>query len=139
KLPMPGMSGATPCVWKDKIFLTSGDESDSLVAECVSTDGTVVWKKVLGKAGGRARGDEGNGSSASPSTDGKHVWFFVGSGDLACFDLDGTEVWKFNVQDRYGKFRIQFGMHSTPALFRGKLYLQLLHDGGQNIICLDAA
>ena len=139
KLPMPGMSGATPCIWGDRIFLTSGDDQDQLVALCVSTDGKELWRKVLGKGGGKARGDEGNGSSASPSTDGKHVWFFVGSGELACMDFDGNEVWKFNVQERYGRFRIQFGMHSTPALHEGKLYLQLLHDGGQHVICLDAA
>jgi outer membrane protein assembly factor BamB len=139
KLPMPGMSGATPCVWGDRIFLTSGDDKDQLVALSVSTDGKELWRKVLAKGGGKARGDEGNGSSASPSTDGKHVWFFVGTGDLACFDFAGNEVWKFNLQDRYGKFRIQFGMHSTPASFQGKLYIQLLHDGGQNVICLDAA
>jgi outer membrane protein assembly factor BamB len=138
KLPMPGMSGATPCVWGDRIFLTSGDDKDQLIGLCIGTDGKEVWRKVLGKGGGKARGDEGTGSSASPSTDGKHVWFFVGTGDLACHDFDGNEVWKVNVQERYGKFRIQFGMHSTPALFRGKLYLQLLHDGGQNVICLDA-
>jgi outer membrane protein assembly factor BamB len=138
KLPMPGMGGATPCVWGDKIFLTSGDETDQLLALCVGTDGKEVWRKVLGKGGGKARGDEGNGASASPSTDGKHVWFFAGSGDLACFDFAGNEVWKANLQERYGRFRIQFGMHSTPVLYEGRLYLQILHDGGQNVICLDA-
>ena len=56
----------------------------------------------------RAR-DEGNVASPSPSTDGKHVWAFVGTGDFACFDFDGKEVWKFNAQERYGKFKIQFG------------------------------
>jgi outer membrane protein assembly factor BamB len=92
-----------------------------------------------GKGTVQARSDEGDGASASPCTDGKHVWFFVGTGDLACLDLDGKEVWKFNCQARYGKFRIQFGMHSTPVLHDGKLYLMFLHDGGQQVICLEAA
>ena len=52
------------------------------------------------------RGDEGNLASPSPSTDGKHVWAMMGTGDLACFTADGKQVWKFNLQDRYGKFDI---------------------------------
>ena len=135
---MSGMGGATPCVWGDRIFLTSEEERD-LVAQCFSTSGKELWKKALGKSTGKARKDEGNGASASPSTDGKHVWFFVGSGDLACLDFEGKEVWKFNLQERYGQFKIQFGMHSTPVLHEGRLYLQLMHDGGQYVICLDGA
>ena len=79
----------------------------------------------LGTRQARSRGDEGNDASPSPSTDGKHVCAFVGTGDLACFDFDGKEVWQFNAQERYGKFNIQFGMHSTPLLHGDRLYLQL--------------
>jgi outer membrane protein assembly factor BamB len=138
KVPMSGMGGATPCVWGDRIFLTSEEET-ALVAQCFSTSGKELWKRTLGKSITKARRDEGNGASASPSTDGKHVWFFVGGGELACFDLDGKEVWKFNLQDRYGRFKIQFGMHSTPVLHDGRLYLQLMHDDRQFVICLEAA
>jgi outer membrane protein assembly factor BamB len=56
---------------------------------------------------------------------------------LACFDFDGKEVWKFNVQDRYGKFRIQHGMHTTPLLDGDRLYMQLIHSGAANVIALD--
>jgi outer membrane protein assembly factor BamB len=55
------------------------------------------------------------------------VWCFFGTGILACYDRDGNEVWKFDVQDRYGKFDIQFGMTSTPVLHGDHLYLQLIH------------
>jgi outer membrane protein assembly factor BamB len=140
KLPLPGRGGSTPCVWGDKVFLTSTIEgSDELVALCVNTAGKELWRKVLGTGTAPTRADEGDAAGASPSTDGKHVWFFFATGDLACLDLDGNEVWKLNAQKQYGRFRIQFGMHSTPALFGGKLYLQFLHDGGQHVICLDAA
>jgi outer membrane protein assembly factor BamB len=138
KLEMPGMGSSTPCVWGDKIFLTSQDGTD-LVLMCVSVDGKPLWKKVLGAGENKVRGDEGNGASASPSTDGKHVYAFVGTGNLACFDFAGNEVWKVNLQERYGKFRIQFGVHSTPVLHHDRLYMQNLHDGGQLVFCLDKA
>jgi outer membrane protein assembly factor BamB len=140
KLPLPGVSGGTPVVWGDRIFLTSEDGGE-LVLICASTGGKELWKKTVGKkGGGRPMGDEGNViSGASPSTDGKHVYAFAGTGELACFDFDGKEVWKFNVQDRYGKFNIQFGMHSTPLLDGDRLYLQLIHSGAALVVALDAA
>jgi outer membrane protein assembly factor BamB len=135
-LPMPGMAGSTPVVWGERLFLTS-EEGNDLVLLCVSTKGKELWKRKLGGGRFRARADEGNFASASPSTDGKHVWAFVGSGDFACFTLDGKEVWHFNAQQRYGKFNIQFGMHSTPVLDGDRLYMQLIHSGGAWVIALD--
>jgi outer membrane protein assembly factor BamB len=136
KLEMPGMGGSTPAVWGDRLFLTSQD-GDKLVALCVSTAGKELWKRDLGPAGNRIRGDEGNGASASPSTDGKHVFFFTGTGEFASFDLQGKEAWRFNAQDRYGKFVIWHGMHTTPLLHGDRLYLQLIHGGAALVLCLD--
>jgi outer membrane protein assembly factor BamB len=56
-----------------------------------------------------------------------------------------VEVWKLDVQDRYGKLKIAFGMTSTPVLDAGRLYLQLIHGEGNPktreamLVCLDAA
>jgi outer membrane protein assembly factor BamB len=137
KLKMPGMGGSTPAIWGDRMFLTSAEGND-IVLLCVSTDGKELWKRKLGGGGTRLymRG-EGNCASASPSTDGKHVWVFTGNGDLDCFDFDGKEVWAFNAQERYGAFKIMHGMHSTPLLDGDRLYVQLLHAGGFHVMALD--
>src|SRR5262249_1673118 len=42
-----------------------------------------------------------------------------------------------NAQQRYGKFRIQHGLHSTPLLHEDRLYLSLLHSGGHWLIAID--
>jgi outer membrane protein assembly factor BamB len=138
KLKMPGMAGSTPAVWGERIFLTSEDDTD-LVLMCVDTGGKELWKTRLATGRQRFMRGEGNNASPSPSTDGKHVWAYVGTGDLGCYDFDGKPVWKFNVQDRYGKFRIQHGMHITPLLDGDRLYLQLIHSGAQYVIALDKA
>lgn len=144
RLPLPGQAGATPVVWGERIFLTSV-EKGNLVLICVGTDGKEQWRKVVAAGNKAVRDDEGNYASPSPSTDGKHVWTFMGTGDLACYTVEGTEVWKFNVQERYGKLNIQFGMASTPVLDGGRLYLQLIHGEGNpetreaRVVCLDAA
>ena len=127
RTPMPGQAGATPCIWGDRIYATSAEAND-LVLLCLSTvDGKVLWKQKVGEGNQDARAGEGNSASPSPSTDGQHVWVFFGTGAIACYTKDGTEVWKFNVSDRFGKLDIQFGMTSTPVLEGDGLYLQLIH------------
>ena len=138
RLPLPGSAGATPVVWGKQVFLTSAKDN-SLVLMSVSTDGKLLWEHEIAGDNRQVRGDEGNLASPSPSTDGRHVWTFMGTGDLACYTVDGEKVWQYNVQDKYGKFDIQFGMTSTPVLDDGRLYLQLLHSGGATVLALDAA
>jgi outer membrane protein assembly factor BamB len=136
RLALPGPAGATPVVWNDRIFLTSAD-GGTLVLLGIGTDGKLLWKQVLADHNKTVRGDEGNSASPSPSTDGRHVWAMMGTGDIGCYTLDGKQVWKFNLQDRYGPFEIMFGMTSTPVLDGDRLYLQLLHSGDHLVVALD--
>jgi outer membrane protein assembly factor BamB len=139
KLPLPGMGSSTPAVWGDRIFLTCVD-GDDIVLLCVSTEGKQLWKLPFGHGDKKfQRGPEGNNASPSPSTDGKYVYTYAGTGDFACFDYDGKEIWKFNTQDRYGKFRIQWGHHNTPLLYGDRLYLPLIHDNAALVVALDKA
>ncbi|QDV24564.1 outer membrane protein assembly factor BamB family protein [Aureliella helgolandensis] len=131
--PLPGQGGATPAVWGKYLFVTSAD-GDDLVLIAIDTDsGKHLWQRKVTDGNQNARAGEGNSASASPSTDGEHVWVFFSRGDnftsaiLACYDYSGNEVWKFDVADRFGKIDIQFGMTSTPVLHEEALYLQLLH------------
>jgi outer membrane protein assembly factor BamB len=136
KLKMPGMGSSTPCISKGKLFFTSQAGSE-VVLVCASTEGKELWRKPLGQNKNKPRGDEGNDASASPSTDGTHVYVFAGTGLFAAFDFEGKEVWSFNAQDRYGKFKIQFGLHSTPLLHQNRLYMQLIHSGGATVFAVD--
>lgn len=144
RLEMPGSAGATPAVWGKQIFVTSVDDDD-LVLMCVGTDGKEQWRQLVGSGNRTVRGDEGNMASPSPSTDGKHVWAMMGNGALACYTVDGKKVWDVDLQDRYGRFRIAFGMSSTPVLDDGRLFLQLIHGDGKAetqeaiVVAIDAA
>ena len=137
KFPMPGRGASTPCIWADKIFLTSID-GDDVVLMCVGTDGKEMWKHKM-SAGAKAgyRGAEGDDASASCSTDGKHVWAYVGTGILGCYTFDGKPVWETNLQ-KYGKYNIQFGCHWTPVLYHGKLYLQVMHRNAEIVELLSS-
>lgn len=124
---LPGQGGATPAVWGDRIFVPSA-RGDDLVLICISAkDGSKLWEQKVTSGNQDARAGEGNSASPSPSTDGKHVWVFFGTGILACYDVDGKEIWKFDAGQRFGRIDIQFGMTSTPVLHGDSLFMQLIH------------
>ncbi|MEE2639049.1 MAG: PQQ-binding-like beta-propeller repeat protein [Planctomycetota bacterium] len=143
RIPLPGPGGATPVVWDDRVFVTSVDGNDLLLM-AVSTAGKKLWSQKIGEGNRDVRGDEGNSASPSPCTDGKHVWATMANGDVACFTVDGKKVWELSLPDRYGRFRIAFGMTATPVLDKGRLYFQLIHGEGKSetqealVACLDA-
>jgi outer membrane protein assembly factor BamB len=124
---LPGTGNGTPIIWQDRIFLTCLDQkSTKLLAVCLSRkDGSVLWSKQVGL--GFLKNERNDTASPSPITDGKMVWFYYGTGDLAAFDLDGNEKWTRNIQKEYGNFNVQWIYASSPLLYGGKLYVQVLH------------
>ena len=140
QLPLPGPAGATPVVWKDRIFLTSatGDRAGvDVVLICASTSGKKLWTRKLGGGNEIIRRGEGNSASPSPMTDGKYVWAFIGTGELACFDFEGDLVWNTNLQERYGEYDHWHGMSSTPVLHGDTLYQMCLRMEKPYLVALD--
>lgn len=138
KLPLPGVGSGTPIVWEKQIFvITATDKGIALM--CIGTDGKALWQRVISEDKGKGGRGEGNGASPSPATDGQRVYAVSGSGEYVAFDFAGKEIWRTNLQERYGKFRYDFGFHTTPLLHKGRLYLQLIHPGAARVVSLDAA
>jgi len=130
---VPGISGATPIVVGDRVFVMSPDPQDDQWLICVGRqDGRVLWKQNI--AGGALSKGKGNSTSPSPVSDGKTVWALVGTGQLAAFDFDGKQIWKRDLGKDYGKFNINWVYGSSPLLHGGKLYVLVLQrtpaDGG---------
>ena len=124
--PLPGPAGSSPIVVGEQVFLTTID-GDELWVICLSaTDGTEQWKRQVPGVNKDSR-DSGNSASNSPISDGKHVWTMFGNGMLNCFTTAGEEVWSIDLQKKYGKFEIMFGMATSPIMHDGQLLLALLH------------
>jgi outer membrane protein assembly factor BamB len=125
KTPLPGISGATPAIWGDSIFVSSPDENKNLLLFCIDRkDGSVRWKKQV--ATGNLERGRGNMASPSPVTDGKSVFILYGTGDLAALDFAGQVLWQRNLGADYGRFAIMWTYGSSPLLYDGKLYIQAL-------------
>jgi outer membrane protein assembly factor BamB len=132
KLQMPALSGSTPIVWGDRIFLNVADalpdtgQKPSLHLWCVDrATGTILWQRDLG--GGNHMQRKQNQSTPSPVTDGTNVWVMTGTGILKGFDFAGRELWARDIQKDYGRFGLNWGYGSSPLLHGDSLYVQVLH------------
>jgi len=125
KVPMPGYSGSTPIIWRDRIFLNVAD-GDNLFLWCLNkANGEILWKKPLGAGNVKMR--KQNMSSPSPVTDGRSVYVMTGTGIFKGFDFNGKELWTRDIQKEYGQFGLQWGYASSPLLHDNSLYVQVLH------------
>lgn len=127
--PLPGYSAATPVVWEDSVFVSSPDAQKNLLLICLDRrNGHVRWQQTVG-AGDREKG-RNNFASPSPVTDGKHVFILFATGDLAAYDFSGKKIWARDLAKEYHPFSIQWIYGSSPMLYKGKLYVQVLQRGG---------
>jgi outer membrane protein assembly factor BamB len=125
KVAMPGLSGSTPIIWRDRIFVSVA-EADNLALWCIArNNGEVVWKQPLGAGNVKMR--KHNMSSPSPVTDGRAVYVMTGTGILKAFDFAGKEFWTRDIQKEYGAFGLNWGYASSPLLFDDSLFVQVLH------------
>ncbi|MCA9213585.1 MAG: PQQ-binding-like beta-propeller repeat protein [Planctomycetales bacterium] len=123
---LPGASAATPVVWGDRVFVSSVDAGrDKLVAICIDKKtGSEVWTRDISDT--IRKDSRSTFSSPSPVTDGNVVIFFYGNGDLLAYDFDGDEKWRRNIQNDYGQFAFLWTFSTSPVLYDGKLFLQVL-------------
>ena len=123
---LPGASAATPAVWGDVVFASSTDaEAKTLVALALDRrTGKLLWKQTI--AEGLSQDSRSNYASPSPATDGKLAIFFYGNGELAAFDFAGQRRWQRNLQKDYGEFAFQWTFSTSPLLYDGRLYIQVL-------------
>ena len=145
KTVLPGWSNSTPAIWQQAIFLTSQENETLLLLRLDRHDGKIVWQQAIGKGTPRRDGPVGNGkfhqeqnmATPSPVTDGQHVWAHFGTGDLVCFDFDGSKKWAVNLAERFGPYTIWWGHANSPILVGDLLISVCMQDpkgGGQSYL-----
>ena len=123
---MPGPAASTPVISGNHVFVSSTDQAKkNLLALAYDLkSGKELWRHVVGQ--GLKQDDRSNYAGASPVSDGKHVVFFYGTGDLAVFTVAGKPVWKKNIQEEYGKFYFLWTFSTSPLLHGEKIIMQVL-------------
>jgi outer membrane protein assembly factor BamB len=75
-------------------------------------------------------------ASASPTTDGKHLYASFGSRGIYCYDMQGNKVWDRDLGDM--QVMRYFGEGISPALYGDSLIVTWDHEGDSFVVCLDA-
>jgi outer membrane protein assembly factor BamB len=124
---VPSISASVPVVWQDKVFLTAPIlDKKQLVGLCYDAKtGAELWRKVISE-GGLQWDNKSNLASPSPVTDGERVVFLFADAVAASFDLSGNLQWRRDFKETHGAFATQWTYGSSPALYGGRLYIQVL-------------
>jgi outer membrane protein assembly factor BamB len=127
EIPVPGKS--SPIVWGNRVFLTGYDQRSRQVLCYSADDGSLVWSRAVRTQAALATDlepYEATGFAApTPVTDGKYVFAFFGTNELAAFDFSGRQVWS----RWFGKPESAYGIAASPVFHNGILILQLDQGG----------
>ena len=151
KVPVPGRGSGSPVIWEDRIFVVTAVASDGAATsprgsrpklDCVvmcydRSNGALKWKQVATTATPHEGTHSTNGyASASPCTDGTHVYAHFGSRGLYCYSTDGDLKWSRNDFPRMTT-RGTFGEGSSPTLAGNLLIVPWDHEGSSFLYGLD--
>ncbi len=136
KVPLPGMGGSTPVVSSSLAFLTFGENSANHLAAIDLESGNTKWKLDLGvDAGNKHR--KGSGSNPSPVTDGKLVFAYYRSGDLACVDTEGKIKWQKNLQKEYGEDTLWWDLGTSPVITDSAVIVAVMQSGPSYLVAFN--
>jgi outer membrane protein assembly factor BamB len=160
KTALPGKGHSTPIVWGERIFLTTAipygetvkprlpprsGAHDNLastrhheyaVLAVSRKSGKILWQQTMHKDLPHEAGHvTASLASASPVTDGKHVFAFFGSRGLYCLDTSGKLLWKKDLGEMHTKHG--HGEGSSPALHGDTVIVNWDHEEQSFLVALD--
>ena len=97
KTSIPGKGHSSPILWGDRVFVTTclEDEGERILMCLDRRNGSILWRRTVLTAPLEKKHPLNSFASATPVTDGKHVWIaFLAYPDMqvACYDFDGKKA-----------------------------------------------
>ena len=135
KTPVPGQGNSSPIIWKDRLFLTAHkDQGKQRLVLCFDrNDGKLLWECPVPKHLVEGAYGKNGWASGTPTTDGRHVWAYFGTGGLFCCDVDGKQAWHVP----FPKMDALHGMACSPLLYKDKIIIFQEHNPGGFIAAYD--
>ncbi len=148
KVEIPGRGSSSPVIWENQVFVTTavpapgggtgGLPKLAFKVFCFNRqDGKLLWQQTSTIATPHQETHSTNGfASASPCTDGEHVYAHFGSRGLFCYTIDGELKWK---REDFGKMQTRngFGEGSSPTLEGKMILVPWDHEGPSALYALD--
>jgi len=141
KVELPAKGASSPIVVGDKVIVTcsGGGKQDELYTVCLDRrTGKELWKQQFWATGRCFVHPLSANAAPTPASDGKHIFVFFSSNDLACLDLDGNLVWYRGLAVDFPKAGNDVGMASSPAVKDGVVVVQVECQGDSFAMGLDA-
>jgi outer membrane protein assembly factor BamB len=141
KMPLPGSGPSGPIVVGGRVFVTAAtgphQERLHLLAFDAAT-GKLLWERQLWATGHSVCNSFGGVAIPTPASDGKRVYAFYSSNDLACFDLDGNLQWLRGLAFERPLTRNDVGMGSSPLIVGDTVVVQMEDQGASWAAGIDA-
>ena len=148
KVAIPGRGSSSPVIWDKQVFITTAvpakDQASGglpiLEFQVLCFDrstGKQVWARTATVTKPHQETHSTNGfASASPCTDGEHLYAHFGSRGLYCYTMDGELKWK---RDDFGKMetRHNFGEGSSPTIAGETILVPWDHEGPSALYALN--
>jgi outer membrane protein assembly factor BamB len=143
KTPIPGAGSGSPVVWDDSVFVTAAVPTGKIKNEssfqliCVNRkDGSIAWTQTAVVTVPHEGTHQTNTfASASPCTDGEHVYAHFGSRGLFCYTMKGEKVWSHDFGDM--RIRNGFGEGSSPTIVDDLIIVPWDHETTSALFALD--
>lgn len=121
KVALPEPCNSTPIVWDDRVFLTQGLEAGKrrVLMALDRQTGRELWQRELPCSVEETSHRQNPPCSASPVTDGKHVFVYFASAGVAAYDFDGKQLWHRPL----GPVLHKWGNGGSPVLYKDLLIL----------------
>jgi outer membrane protein assembly factor BamB len=128
---VPGRGHSSPIVWQDHLFLTTSTDNGTKMSMLAysRSSGKLLWQTPIASTGVEHIYRKNSHASATPSTDGVHVYASFGTHGLAAFDFSGKIVW----QKKLGDLRNYHGSAGSPVLYRDRVFLYQDHGGTESL------
>lgn len=134
---LPGRGASTPVISEGHVFVTSVNDGANVLQD-FDLNGQSKWKLEIGKPR-KGKHAKATGSNSSPITDGKFVYGYFKSGDLACATTDGKIVWQLNLQEKYGEDTLWWDLGTSPVLTEKAIVIAVMQSGPSYLLAIDRA
>lgn len=137
KAKLPGRGCSTPVIWDGRIYLTAPvGEQDGVLA--FDLQGKQLWQKTFGELKPGRGQRVGSSANSSPVTDGEVVVAYFKSGTVVCLDMNGDELWRVNLQEKYGKDMLWWDQGTSPVFAAGNVVVAVMQTEGESyLVSLD--
>ena len=119
RVSLPGRGPSSPIVVGSRVLVTasSGVKQDRLHVLCFdAANGEQLWQRQFWATGRTLTHPSSANAAPTPASDGKLVFAFYSSNDLACLDLDGNLKWFRGLAHDYPAAGNDVGMSSSPVV-----------------------